>query len=561
MRKLGQIFVDLGYITDDQLEMLVEEQNQNSNSLIGQVAIDMGYIDEDKLTISLCEQFNLQRIEIDGLKPNESLDFVPKAMIQLYEIIPIAVKDDVLTIITYKPQMLHTLDELRQFLGMEIRQLVANKSDVQRFIAKYYDDTVDTFDSILQELEEDKSASSLLKDGRIEIGDLEQLSQSRPIRRLLNMVILTAIKEQASDIHFEPFENEFKIRINSQGTLSEMIPPPRHFANPIIARIKVMANLDISERRMPQDGRIDLQVGGHNVDIRVSVLPTINGESVVLRLLDKSTQSLDIERIGMPKKTLEKFRSLMKSPNGIILVTGPTGSGKTTTLYSALSELNTKERKIITIEDPVEYDIDGIVQIPVDEDVDVTFSKAMRAILRQDPDVILIGEIRDLETAEIAIKASLTGHLVFGTLHTNDSASTVTRLRDMGIADFLVSSTIEAVLAQRLVRTICPNCKTEDKFSDADLTKFPALKKYKAYKGEGCLTCKGTGFKGRKGIYELLLVDDVIRDMITSRKPSDEIRKQAKKNGMVTLLESGLRSVVRGETTLNEVLKQAVVEN
>jgi len=343
-----------------------------------------------------------------------------------------------------------------------------------------------------------------------------------------------------------------------------MVPPPKHLAFAITTRIKVMANLDIAERRLPQDGRIELTVGGHPVDLRVSVLPTLFGESVVMRVLDRGVVSLDLEKIGMETTMLRKFRELIKRPNGIVLVTGPTGSGKTTTLYSALSELNDIEDKLITTEDPVEYDIDGIVQVPIDSEIGNTFAACLRAILRQDPDRILVGEIRDVETAEIAVQASLTGHMVFSTLHTNDAPSTVTRLRDMGVPPFLITATVEAILAQRLVRRICSNCREEivpdaEILADLELTSDEIADK-KFYRGKGCERCNRTGYKGRKGLFELLVMNDELRDMVMRNASTEDLREAARRAGMVTLRDSGMESIFNGETTADEVIRETILE-
>jgi type IV pilus assembly protein PilB len=391
------------------------------------------------------------------------------------------------------------------------------------------------------------------------------LADSQPVRKLLNMVLLLAIKDHASDIHFEPFEDEFRIRIKADGVLFEMVPPPRHLAFAITTRIKVMANLDIAERRLPQDGRIELSVGGHPVDLRVSVLPTMFGESVVMRILDRSVVSLDLNKVGMDQPTLKKFRDVIQKPNGIVLVTGPTGSGKTTTLYSALSELNDLADKLITTEDPVEYDIDGIVQIPIDSEIGVTFAACLRAILRQDPDIILVGEIRDVETAEIAVQASLTGHLVFSTLHTNDAPNTVTRLKDMGVPTFLITATVEAILAQRLVRRICPQCREQIEPSEEVVTQFrisgyePDGKPF--FRGRGCEHCNNTGYKGRVGLFELMIIDDDLRDMIMANASVDALRDASQTKGMVPLRVAGINFMHQGITTAEEVLAETIVES
>jgi type IV pilus assembly protein PilB len=373
-----------------------------------------------------------------------------------------------------------------------------------------------------------------------------------------------AIKDHASDLHFEPFEDEFRIRIKADGVLYEMVPPPRHLAFAITTRIKVMAELDIAERRMPQDGRIELNVGGHPVDLRVSVLPTMFGESVVMRVLDRSVVSLDLAKVGMNDRIMAQFRDAISKPNGIVLVTGPTGSGKTTTLYSALNELNTIEDKLITTEDPVEYDMDGIIQVPIDAAIGNTFAQCLRSILRQDPDKILVGEIRDLETAEIAVQASLTGHMVFSTLHTNDAPSTITRMKDMGVPTFLITATVEAILAQRLVRKVCTKCREQytparEVLQDLELT-ADDLKGKKFFRGSGCENCNNTGYKGRVGLFELMIMNNELRDMIMRNHSADDLRNAARKAGMVTLRDAGMAACYAGTTTAEEVIRETIID-
>lgn len=567
-RRIGQIFVDMGFISDEQLEMLVEEQNQNPGKLIGRIAIDMGLIEEDQLCQALAEQMGLQIIDLEGLSiPEDVVKEVSPAMAELYQVIPLRVADGVLTVATCEPQNLSMQDELRRFLGYEIRILIANQAQIKKTFEKYYTEQ-ESLEKLIQEIENDrdlkKAAQELSADGPINLTDVAELVDSAPVRKLLNMVLLLAIKDHASDIHFEPFEDEFRIRIKADGVLYEMVPPPRHLAFAITTRIKVMANLDIAERRLPQDGRIELTVGGHPVDLRVAVCPTMFGESVVMRVLDRSVVSLDLNKVGMDETTMGAFRKVIAKPNGIVLVTGPTGSGKTTTLYSALSELNHIEDKLITTEDPVEYDIDGIVQIPIDHEIGVTFAACLRAILRQDPDKILVGEIRDLETAEIAVQASLTGHLVFSTLHTNDAPSTITRMKDMGIPTFLITATVEAILAQRLVRRICPECRepvvpSEEMLADVGL-KISDVTNRKFYKGRGCDSCNNTGYKGRVGLFELMIMDDELRDMILTNRTTDEIRSAAQAKGMETLRDAGMAFAYSGMTTLDEVIRETILE-
>ncbi|MFI4874233.1 MAG: GspE/PulE family protein [Blastopirellula sp. JB062] len=572
IRRLGQILVDLGFISDEQLVLLLEEQEQQAeHQPIGKIAEDMNLITDDQLVQALAEQLGMQVVSLDDVSiPGDLLARVTEPMAQLYKVIPVAFDEDMneLSVATCEPQNLSTQDELRQFLGHSIRVVVATERDIQKTLDRYYSEDTESFESLVHDLESDsdlaKAAEALMGDGPIDITDAEALADSAPVRKLLNMVLLMAIKDHASDIHFEPFEEEFRIRVKADGVLFEMVPPPRHLAFAITTRIKVMADLDIAERRMPQDGRIELTVGGHPVDLRVSVLPTMFGESVVMRLLDRSVVSLDLEKVGMQPGTLGEFRTVMGRPNGIVLVTGPTGSGKTTTLYSALSELNEVTEKVITTEEPVEYDIDGIVQIPIDADIGNSFANCLRAILRQDPDTILVGEIRDKETAEIAIQASLTGHLVFSTLHTNDAPSTVTRLKDMGIPTFMITATVEAILAQRLVRRICSQCR-EEAIPSKDMLyelrmKPEELAGRKFFKGVGCENCNNTGYKGRIGLFELLIMNDDIRDMIMRNASTDEIREEARRVGMITLRDAGMNLAYDGLTSIEEVVRETVLE-
>jgi type IV pilus assembly protein PilB len=399
----------------------------------------------------------------------------------------------------------------------------------------------------------------------IDLETIKEMADANPVKRLVNMVLLEAIRNRASDVHFEPFEDEFKMRYRIDGHLYEMLPPPRSIAMAVASRIKVMAKLDIAERRLPQDGRIELLVNNAPVDLRVSVLPTMFGESVVLRVLDRTQVSLDIEKLGMRDDDMRVFRRLIARPNGIIIVTGPTGCGKTTTLYSALRELNDVAVKILTAEDPVEYDIDGLVQVQINEEIGLTFARCLRHFLRQDPDIVLVGEIRDLETAEIAVQASLTGHLVFSTLHTNDAPSSIARILDLGLEPFLITATLEGIVAQRLVRTICPRCKeafepTEEMLQELGLTPDDVSGRT-FFHGTGCDYCRGTGYSGRIAIFEIMLLDDELRDMIMQRRSTNVVREAARKLGMRTLRESGLLAIYDGVTTIEEVVSQTIYED
>ncbi len=569
MRRIGQIMVDMGFIDDEQLDLLVDEQKQHPGQLLGRVAMDMGLINEDQLTQVVAEQLLLQVVSAHEVTIDKDVvAMVTEPMAQMYRVIPIAFDGDTLSVAMCDPQNISVQDELRTFLGHNIRVLVSSESSINLALERYYGENTESVESIVESLEEDNelaaAAAALEAEGPIDLTSVEALADSAPVRKLLNMVLLLAIKDHASDLHFEPFEDEFRIRIKADGVLYEMVPPPRHLAFAITTRIKVMANLDIAERRMPQDGRIELTVGGHPVDLRVSVLPTIFGESVVMRVLDRSVVNLSLSNVGMNDQTMETFRQAIIKPNGIVLVTGPTGSGKTTTLYSALSELNTVEDKLITTEDPVEYDIDGIVQVPIDASIGNTFAQCLRAILRQDPDKVLVGEIRDLETAEIAVQASLTGHLVFSTLHTNDAPSTITRLKDMGVPTFLITATVEAILAQRLVRRVCSQCKEEyqpsqEVFDDLELS-AEDVKGKRFYRGAGCEVCNNTGYKGRVGLFELMVMSDNLRDMIMQNCQTEELRNAAAKEGMVTLRHAGMAAAYEGTTTPEEVIRETVLE-
>jgi type IV pilus assembly protein PilB len=567
-RRIGQILVDLGFLTDEQLAIVLEEQEQQPGALLGRIAEDMQLITDEQLIQGLAEQMGMQTVSLeDASFDEEVLQKISETMAQLYRVVPLRFDNDVLTVATCDPQNLTIQDELRTFLGHEIAMVVATERDVMSAIGRYYDSESESVEKLVQSLaadEELKAAISAFDNEKFNLTDAEALADSAPVRKLLNMVLLLAIKDHASDIHFEPFEDEFRIRIKAEGVLYEMVPPPRHLAFAITTRIKVMSDLDIAERRMPQDGRIELMVGGHPVDLRVSVLPTMFGESVVMRILDRSVVDLSLENVGMDDAMMADFRKAIDRPNGIVLVTGPTGSGKTTTLYSTLTELNKISDKLITTEDPVEYDIEGIVQIPIDTDVGVTFAGCLRAILRQDPDIILVGEVRDLETAEIAVQAALTGHLVFSTLHTNDAPATVTRLKDMGIQPFMICATVEAILAQRLVRRICTKCRAEAKISSSMLMdlgmKAEDVGDRKFFKGTGCDVCNNSGYRGRIALFELMVLNDKIRDMVLGNASTDELRDEARRNGMIPLREFGIAMATDGITTLDEIIRETVQE-
>jgi len=568
LKRIGQILIDLGFIDEQQLETMLEEQPSRAE-LLGRIGISLGFYTDDQLGEALAEQWGTTFVSLyeREIAP-EVLSLISEPMAQLYRVIPLALDGNQLTIASSEPQKIQVADELRTLLGYDIHVCVATEAEIEKAIDKHYSSESDSVESLVDDLEQDDelaaAAAAAGKEGVTDLTSVEALAESAPVRKLLNMVLLLAIRDGASDIHFEPFETEFRIRLKADGVLQEMVPPPKHLAFAITTRIKVMANLDIAERRLPQDGRIELTVGGHPVDLRVSVLPTLFGESVVMRVLDRGVVSLDLEKVGMEAPMLRRFREVIERPNGIVLVTGPTGSGKTTTLYSALSELNDIADKLITTEDPVEYDIDGIVQVPIDADIGNTFAACLRAILRQDPDRILVGEIRDVETAEIAVQASLTGHMVFSTLHTNDAPSTVTRLRDMGVPPFLITATVEAILAQRLVRRICTNCREEvvpsaEVMADLELTTDQVADK-KFYRGRGCEKCNRSGYKGRMGLFELLIMNDELRDLVMRNASTEDLREAARRAGMVTLRDSGMEGIFAGATTADEVIRETILE-
>ncbi len=569
IRRIGQILVDLGFLREEQLETVLEEQTQRPGEMFGQIAMSLGLVSDEQLAQGLAEQMGMEVVSLgDVVIPPDVLTHITEPMAQLYRIIPLSFADNTLTIAMCDPQKLSIIDELRSFLGFDIKAMVATEKDLLGALDRYYSAGGESVETLIADMEQDNELAAAVqameKSTTLDLTSVEALADSAPVRKLLNMVLLLAIREHASDLHFEPFENEFKIRIRSDGVLYEMVPPPRHLAFAITTRVKVMADLDIAERRLPQDGRIRLTVGGHPVDLRVSVLPTMFGESVVMRILDRSVVMLDLGAIGMPDGILASFREVIRKPNGIVLVTGPTGSGKTTTLYGALNELNIIDDKLITTEDPVEYDIDGIIQMPIDASIGNTFAQCLRSILRQDPDKILVGEIRDLETAEIAVQASLTGHMVFSTLHTNDAPATVTRLRDMGVPPFLLTATLEAILAQRLVRRICKECReptspSTETLAQLDLTPDEVGDK-KFFRGRGCAACNNTGFKGRTGLFEYLPMNDQLRDLINHGASTQQIRDLAMQTGMVPLRSSGLEKVFGGVTTIEEIIRETVAE-
>ncbi len=567
VRTLGQVLVDLGFIDDAQLDS-IEEEARTTDQSIEDVVRGRVLVDEDQLLQAKAELHGLALVNLEEAKPDAAaLKIVPQNMAEIGKMIPLKYENDTLTVVMSDPNNLEAIDNLKNMLGIQnVIVALASPAKIEAALKKTYNNVKEeSINDIIASLGVDDDMFSGRRETSIDIASVEEMANAAPVRKLVNMILLMGIKDQASDIHFEPFEDEYKVRMRCDGVLYDLVPPPRHLATAISSRVKVMANLDIAERRLPQDGRIELNIGGSTVDMRVSILPTMFGESVVIRVLDKGRVGLDLDKIGMPADILAQFREVIRKPNGITLVTGPTGAGKTTTLYSALAELNLITDKIITTEDPVEYEIDGIVQCPINSDIDFTFAMALRAILRQDPDKILVGEIRDLETAQIAIQAALTGHMVFSTLHTNDAPSTITRLRDMGVEPFLITATVEGIMAQRLVRRVCTQCKKPyDPSRDQliELNMKPAdLKGRKFFFGEGCDRCNNMGYKGRAGLYEFLVVNDDIRDLVSKGASTDQFRHYLRSKGTRSLRDSGIEALYAGHSTVEEVVRETVLED
>ncbi|MGA2581676.1 MAG: ATPase, T2SS/T4P/T4SS family [Tepidisphaeraceae bacterium] len=566
-RPLGRVLQKMGKVTREQYTEALNYQKQKGGPL-GRILIDMGAIKEHELSVALAAQQGFELVNLEGLTiPDEAIKAVNSNFATTNKVLPLsfdpATKQLVVAMVSH--ENFRALDDLRSLMGYQVIAKIADAEQLEKVIAKYYQAAAQGMGEILSELQTDDTLKDLKNRGEsIDIDSLEEAANSNPVKKLINLVLLQAIKDKASDIHFEPFEGEFKMRYRIDGVLYEMMPPPAHIAPAISSRIKVMANLDIAERRMPQDGRIELSVNNMPIDLRVSVLPTMFGESVVMRVLDRGNVSLDLDKLGMREEDLNAIRQLIHKPNGIVLVTGPTGSGKTTTLYSALRELNDISSKLITAEDPVEYDIDGIIQCQIKPDIELTFGRILRAMLRQDPDTILVGEVRDKETAEIAVQASLTGHLVFTTLHTNDAPSAIARLLDLGMEPFLVTATMEGVIAQRLIRKICNLCKTEYKPTEEQLMELELRADDVAgktfYYGKGCSVCNNTGYKGRMGLYEIMTLDDDIKDMIIQHASTQQLRLEAKKRGMRTLRQCGLMAIYDGVTSIEEVVRETIVE-
>jgi type IV pilus assembly protein PilB len=559
-KQLAEFFVEQRVLEASQAEDVLSEVELNGKT-VAQAMIDGGFIDEHGFYQTIATGLGTDLIDLTERDITPAiLRLIPGGLARLHRALPIELNGTTLRIALVDPFDLHAAEDLRFALGKDIHVVVSPPDQIEDLIKQYYGSDTTSMEDVLKQLGEAGEALSA-SGGREGDGEaaVEAEANATPIIRFVDLILYQAIQDRASDIHFEPFENEFKIRYRVDGALYEMSPPPRHLALPVISRVKVMANMNIAERRLPQDGRIQKHIAGRNVDLRVSTLPTQFGESLVLRVLDRSIVNLDLEALGMPDYIYNFLLEMIERPNGIFIATGPTGSGKTTTLYSCLRKINTIDSKLLTAEEPVEYDLEGIVQVPVNEAIGLTFARVLRSFLRQDPDRIMVGETRDLETAQIAIQASLTGHLVFTTLHTNDAPGAITRLIDMGVEPFLISSTLEAVLGQRLLRSICRQCRTTYNPGNTLLAELGISREdigaKQFFYGKGCDACNNTGYKGRKGIYELLRITDPVRELINERAPTVTLKQKAVELGMVTLRQDGLRSIFAGDTTVEEVLR------
>ncbi len=570
-RTLGRVLIKMGVLTREKVHECLEIQKQRHGKMrIGEIFVELGLVDQEQLQMALAAQRGMEYMDLsEAAIPPEVIEKVPAQMAKTYHIIPVEYNKEKneLKVVLDNPDNFRATDDLSTLMGFKVTARITDHEALEKALKKYYEgkDEKEGISELIGEIQQDGFLAEFEgRDKSIDLDELKELSEFNPVKKLLNLVLMQAIRDKASDIHFEPFENEYKMRYRIDGVLYEMIPPPKHIAAALSSRIKVMANLDIAERRLPQDGRISLTVQGNPIDLRVSVLPTMFGESVVLRVLDRSQMSLDVEKIGLRQDDLKSVRQLIHKPNGIVIVTGPTGSGKTTTLYSCLSELNDIESKLITTEDPVEYDIDGIIQVQMKPDIGLTFAKCLRSILRQDPDIIMVGEVRDLETAEIAAQSALTGHLVFTTLHTNDAPSSVARLLDLGVEPFLITATVEGIIAQRLVRRICEHCKTAFEPSEEQLMELSLrpedIKGKKFFYGRGCDRCNRTGYRGRTAIFEIMAFNDQLRELIMNHASTNVLRGAAQKAGMRLLRDNGLAAIYDGLTTIDEVVKETISE-
>ncbi|MGH7409406.1 MAG: type IV-A pilus assembly ATPase PilB [Candidatus Methylomirabilales bacterium] len=556
--RLGDMLVKANLVTDEQLKKALQQQETQGGRL-GTNLVKLGFISEDDITSFLSKQYgvpsiNLSHFEIDGAV----IKLIPGEIAQKHMIVPINRTGSVLTVAMADPSNIFTIDDIKFMTGFKVEPVVAAESSIKNAINKYYD-SAGLVQDIMKDFD-DRDVSAVTEgEDQVNVSELEKATEDAPVVKLVNLILTDAIKKGASDIHVEPYEKAFRVRYRIDGVMYEVMQPPMKLRAAIISRLKIMSQLDIAERRLPQDGRIKIKMGQREMDFRVSTLPTIFGEKVVLRLLDKSNLQLDMSRLGFDPNAQADFEKAILAPYGMVLVTGPTGSGKTTTLYSALHRLNTTETNIMTAEDPVEYNLPGINQVQMKAEIGLNFAAALRAFLRQDPDIIMVGEIRDYETAEIGIKAALTGHLVLSTLHTNDAPGTVSRLLNMGVEPFLVAASTNLIMAQRLCRKICSACREELPVPPGALVDvgFSAeeAKGIKTFKGKGCMACSETGYKGRVALYEVMLITEQVKDAILQGGSAAELRELARGNGMRTLREAGLQKIREGITTIQEVMR------
>ncbi len=557
-KKLGELLLQEGLIEAEQLPRALEEQ-QHGGERVGTVLIKLGFISDDVLVEFLARQFHVPSVNPSRLTiPKEILSLIPPEIAQKYQAVPFGLMGQTLNVAMADPGNLFIIDDIRFLTGKNIQVHVASEAIIKRVLGRYQTGD-ENIDEVLTRLRDDAEVDLVDSSQEMDISFLEDAAEQAPVVKLVNHILLDAIRKQASDIHVEPYERSLRVRYRLDGVLYEMMRPPLQLKNAMVSRLKIMSRLDIAERRLPQDGRIKLKARGREMEFRVSVMPTLFGEKVVLRLLDKSGLQLDMTKLGFEESQFRAFREAIDQPYGMILVTGPTGSGKTTTLYSALSELNRLSHNILTAEDPVEYSLSGINQVHIHDAIGLNFAAALRSFLRQDPDIIMVGEIRDFETAEVAIKAALTGHLVLSTVHTNDAASTIVRLLNMGVESFLVSSAVNLVLAQRLVRRICPECRTVEEVPRAALLDLGVpeqeVDSFVCYQGRGCAECSGTGYRGRIALYEVMVMHEKLREMVLIGASAPEIKREAMELGMLTLRQSGIRKLQEGVTSLSEVLR------
>jgi type IV pilus assembly protein PilB len=571
-RRFGRVLTKMGKVTRDDVHLAVTaQQTTHKGKKLGVILIELGKVSALDVEVGLAGQFGLEYVDLADLEiPKEVIAALQPATANSYKVLPIAFDPATrsLTIAMKNRDNYRAVDDLKNVMGFsEVKSVIASAEQIEAAVAKYYGGK-SMADAGRRILAEQDSAAVKAAAGRsnasIDLTTLGDAMSDNKVVELLNHLLMQAIADKASDIHMEPFESEFKVRYRIDGVLYEMLPVPKPLAMPLVSRVKVLAKLNISERRLPQDGRVEMSLDSGPVDLRVAVLPTMFGESVVLRVLDRSNVQLSLDRIGLRDDDLEKLRTLINKPNGIVIVTGPTGSGKTTSLYAALNELNDIETKILTAEDPVEYDIEGLIQCQVNVDQDLTFARLLRSFLRQDPDIILVGEVRDLETAQISIQAALTGHLVFTTLHTNDAPSSIARLLDLGVESFLLTATLEAIVAQRLARRICTNCKEEFVPSEEQLMEL-AMRPQDVgdrtfFRGRGCERCNKSGYKGRLALFEIMVMTDPLRELIMSQASTSVLGHECRRHGMRTLRECGLLSIYDGQTTIDEVVRETLSE-